>query len=400
MFSRLTLVPSDPLWALTAAFQADPRHRKLDLGLGVYRDETGETPIFAAVKTAEARMAAVGASKSYRPLRGNDAFNAGMTKLLLGAEAATLARAATIQTVGATGALRMLAELIAVARPSATIWLSDPGYHNHRPLMAAAGLSVAEYPWRERNGAADFEPVLHRLKQAKPGDVLLIQGCCHNPTGLDLTFDGWQQIAALCERRGIVPLVDMAYQGLSDGLDADAFGLRILVDRLDTVLIAASCSKNMGLYCERTGVASVILPSASQIASVMGVLEATGRCSYSMPPDHGASVAAALLASPEQWHAALHKMRERIAHMRSVLTAALRERGILNALGAIERHRGMFSTLPLRPEAMMKLRLDHAIYGSLDGRINVAGLQTNQVEWLADALLDVMGHCPEEAMAL
>ena len=285
--------------------------------------------------------------------------------------------------------MRTLGELVAAVNPRATVWLSNPGYHNHHPLMMAAGLSVAEYPWRAIEDHADPETVLASLEKARHGDIVLLQGCCHNPTGVDLTDDGWRSIADMCERRGLVPLVDMAYQGLGAGLDDDARGLRTLVGRLDTVLIAASCSKNMGLYCERTGTAIAVVSANSAVGPTRSVLEGIGRRTHSMPPEHGAAIAAALLAAPAAWHAELAAMRTRIRSVRTGLAQALRRAGASDSLRMVDRHHGMFSTLPLDGVAMNRLRADYAIYGTPEGRINIAGIATDRIADVAHAIAAV-----------
>lgn len=394
---RFTPPARDPLWALTAAFLADPREHKLDLGLGVYRDEDGATPVMRAVRDAELRMARQASSKTYRPLSGNAAFNAAMAGLLLGHGHEALPRTLTQQTVGATGALRVLGELVAHANPGATVWLSNPGYVNHRPIMAAAGLAVAEHTWVEARGAACVQSMFDGLDSAREGDVLLLQGCCHNPTGIDPTMDGWQAIADFCHRRGLVPLVDMAYQGLGDGLDEDAAGLRLLASRLDTVLVAASCSKNMGLYCERTGAASVVLGDAASLDAAGAVMEGIARRSYSMPADHGAALAAALIAEPGAWMDELETMRLRIRAVRGALAAELGRLGAPRRMLSVAGHRGMFSTLPLDAQAMQRLREEHAIYGTPAGRINLAGLTTAKAGQLAQALVAVASRAEQEA---
>lgn len=386
MLTRLASAPPDPLWAITAAFEADSRPDKVDLGLGIYRDDSGRTPVLASVLAVERQLATFAPSKAYRPLAGNAAFNAGMTRLLLGGDAFRDDRTVTLQTIGGTGALRMLAELIATAHPDARVWLSDPGYLNHRPLMDAAGLKLATYPWRSARGVANVDPMLDALRAARAGDVVLVQGCCHNPTGLDLPPEGWAALAALCGERGLVPLVDLAYHGLGDGLDADAAGLRCLVDRLDTVLIAASCSKNMSLYCERVGAALAVVPTSAAATSTRSVMENIGRRTYSMPPDHGAAVAAAILAVPAQWHAELDAMRQRIRAVRAALVDALRLARAPGALLDMAHHRGMFSVLPFTPPQMTALRDRYGLYGAPGGRINIAGIPACRVGQVADAI--------------
>jgi len=397
MLTTLATVAPDPLWGLTAAFRADPRPDKVDLVVGVYRDETGRTPVMAAVKAAEARLAAAGASKAYRGLAGNADFNAGLAALLLGHDTAHLARQYTMQTVGGTGALRLLADFIAVAAPGARVWVSDPGYVNHVPIMRAAGLAVERYRWRAEDGVLDADAVLADLSAARAGDIVLLHGCCHNPTGIDMDVGVWRAVAERCAQQGLVPLVDMAYLGLADGLEPDTAGLRILVDALDTVLVAASCSKSMGLYCERTGATMVIGKTMAAVQPVGGILERITRSNYSMPPDHGAAIVAAILGDTTLtacWRDELEHMRRRIVGNRLRLVDALASLGAPAALQDVSRHKGMFSVLPLDADAMERLRVDHAIYGTQGGRINIAGLAPEQIGRVAGALVAVASDTP------
>lgn len=392
MLATLATVAPDPLWGLTAAFRADPRPDKVDLVVGVYRDDSGQTPVMAAVKAAEERLAAAGASKAYRGLAGNADFNVGLATLLLGKDVGRLSRQHTMQTVGGTGALRLLADFIAVASPGARVWVSDPGYVNHVPIMRAAGLAVDRYRWRAEGGVLDADAMFADLWAARAGDVVLLHGCCHNPTGIDMSMEVWQTVAERCAKQGLIPLVDMAYLGLADGLEQDAAGLRLLVDALDTVLVAASCSKSMGLYCERTGAAMVIGKNRAVLQPVGGVLERITRSNYSMPPDHGAAIVAAILgdaALTASWRNELEHMRQRIVGNRRRLDGALASLGAPVALQNLSRHKGMFSMLPLDADAMERLRADHAIYGTQGGRINIAGLAPEQIDRVAGALVAV-----------
>ena len=392
MLASLATVAPDPLWGLTAAFRADPRPDKVDLVVGVYRDDSGQTPVMAAVKAAEERLAAAGASKAYRGLAGNTDFNAGLATLLLGNDVGRLARQHTMQTVGGTGALRLLADFIAVASPGARVWVSDPGYVNHVPIMRAAGLAVNRYRWRAEGGLLDADAMFADLWAARAGDIVLLHGCSHNPTGIDMGVRVWQTVAERCAKQGLIPLVDMAYLGLADGLEQDTAGLRLVVDALDTVLVAASCSKSMGLYCERTGAAMVIGKSRAALQPVGGVLERITRSNYSMPPDHGAAIVAAILddvALTASWRNELEHMRQRIVGNRRRLDDALASLGAPVSLQNLSRHKGMFSMLPLDADAMERLRADHAIYGTQGGRINIAGLAPEQIDRVAGALVTV-----------
>ncbi len=388
MLQNLTMLAPDPIWGLTADFQADPRPQKLDLIVGVYRDETGQTPTLDVVKHAERQLADMAVPKSYRPLAGNVEFNASMSRLLLGDGANQLERAATIQTVGGTGALRLLGDFIKLAHPGATVWTTDPGYVNHRPIFEAAGLCVRDYPWRQSPDGIDVARAFHGLADAQPGDILLIHGCCHNPSGIDPSAEDWTEIAAFCAKHDVIPLVDIAYQGFGDGLGKDAAGLRHLVETLPLVLCAASCSKNMGLYCDRLGVAMVVAPDVGAVANTMRNLENLGRTNYSMPPEHPAAVANLVFNAKTQWVAELSAIRARVSSLRTALCDTLERQGAPETFQALRRHKGMFSILPLSSVQMQRLRSEYGLYGSDTGRVNIAGLRAADIAMVATALAD------------
>lgn len=381
----------DSLFELTHHFRADPRPQKLDLVLGVYRDDHGQTPVMEAVYQAELQLAKERHSKAYRALSGHAEFNTGMVSLLLGNAAPRQRDVAVIQTVGGTGALRVLADVIAASSAegtsAVTVWSSDPGYVNHGPICEGAGLAVKPYRLRSKGGMVDIDPLLEDLAAARSGDVVLLHGCCHNPTGLDMDLEAWAHMANVCERRGLIPFVDMAYQGFGLGLEEDAAGLRLLVDRLETVLVAASCSKNMGLYRERTGAALVITPAAQDVQRASALMENIARASYSMPPDHGAAVGALVFQQNDLWRTELEIMRQRVVRLRHQLADALQHLGAPEPLLEVRHHRGMFSVLPLTTHQMQFLRQDYAVYGTDGGRINVAGLTEAAVPYLANALV-------------
>ncbi|KSV93063.1 amino acid aminotransferase [Sinorhizobium sp. GL28] len=386
MLAALPIAEPDPLWALISSFRQDRRTDKIDLVVGVYRDASGQTPVMRAVQDAEARLASAAVSKSYRALSGNPAFNDGMSRLLLGEGAEALDRQCTIQTVGGTGALRILSDFIALVSPHATVWNTSPGYVNHRPIMTAAGLAVRSFRWQENEAGLDLDAVVADLGEARQGDVVLLHGCCHNPTGIDPTPEQWRRLAKLCEDKRLIPLIDMAYQGFGDGIEEDAAGLRHFAQELDTVLVAASCSKNMGLYCERTGAAMVIAPDRGPLANIRATVERITRANYSMPPEHGAAIAARLFENPGMWLAELKASRRRVAEIRSGLADALAGCGAPKKFQALRRQKGMFSLLPLDQRQMNRLREDYGVYGTANGRINIAGLLPRDVERLADAL--------------
>ncbi|EIP0538406.1 aromatic amino acid transaminase, partial [Escherichia coli] len=386
MFDRLEHIPRDPLWALTEAFRLDAHENKMDLILGVYKNEAGQTPVLDAVQQAERQLALAAKSKTYRPLTGNVTFTEEIPRLVLGERNQYLQNTVSVQTVGGAGALRSLGDLVAWSNPNATVWVSRPGYINHEPIMLAAGLKVKYYPWEIREGELSVEAIQHAMRDAKAGDVLLIQGCCHNPTGIDPSHEAWDQISIFCEARGLVPLIDIAYQGLGNGMQEDAAGLRHMVDTLETVMIAVSCSKNMSLYCERTGAALVVQKNRNLKYNVTAALEQIARRSISMPPEHGAAVAVSLLLYPQPWLNELEQMRYRISRLRGALFDAFLNNRMPDEFLAVKRHVGMFSLLPIDQSQVIELRNEYGIYCTNEGRINVAGLTYKNVDAFANAL--------------
>ncbi|ROQ36428.1 aspartate aminotransferase [Streptomyces sp. PanSC19] len=386
MLELLPAPPADPLWDLTAEYAADPRPERLDLVLGVYRDHTGATPVMAAVKKAEIRLAERSGSKEYLGLSGNTAFNRAMLTTVLGTEALT-ARATAVQTVAGTGALRLLADLVRQTRPGTTVWISDPAYVNHRPILEGAGLTVRTFRWLDATG------LLEDLREAGRGDVVLLQGCCHNPTGADPSPETWEELAGLAAKNGWIPFVDLAYHGLGDGLEADLRPTRMLAERLPEVLIAVSCSKNFGLYSDRTGCAVVVGSSARALRHAETALQNAARTLYSMPPDHGAAVVATVLEDERlkaAWLAELDAMRHRITANRTDLVAHLGALGHEEEARALGRQKGMFSMLPLTPGGMLRMRRRSGIYGTTAGRINIAGVPAHRIPFLARGIADAL----------
>lgn len=382
-------LPKDPLWQVRSLFKADPSPSKLDLIVGVYRDDSGVTPVMRAVRLAEIERASAGVSKAYGELSGNDAFNHHAARLALGDTSAQISRQMTFQTVGCTGALRLLAEFIATTNPGATVWMSRPGYVNHAPVIRAAGLAIAEFDWQGQHGRLDLDRVLSALAAAHSGDVLLLQGSCHNPTGIDPSPEDWAALAEHSQIHGLIPLVDISYLGLGDGLDADAMGLRIMAERVETLLIGQSFSKNMGLYSDRTGAVTVLHGHGEQAGQIRSVFELLARRSYSMPPEHGAAVVAMVLEDPalrQIWAQELAGMRGRIAMLRQALASSLGAHAAPDAFQDLAHHRGMFSILPMTRDELTRLRRDHSVYITDDGRINIAGLSHDQVDRLATAI--------------
>lgn len=383
MFEQLKPQQPDALLALIGAFRADERREKVDLGVGVYRDANGGTPVLRAVKRAEQDLFSAQETKAYLGPEGNIRFAELLAPLVLGEHAGT-ARFAAVQTPGGTGALRLAAELIAMAAPGARLWLGTPSWPNHLPLMKAAGLEVRTYrhfdPTTQR---LCFDETLAALESASPGDVVLLHGCCHNPTGTDFSSGQWRELAELMARRGLLPFIDLAYQGLGDGLEQDATGLHAVLSRNEEALVAYSCDKNFGLYRERTGALFVCSRDAKVSQAAQSHVLTSARASWSMPPDHGAAVVAHILDSDvlrTEWRAELEEMRLRIAGIRQQLAAA---DPLFEAAG---RQRGMFAQLPLSRETIENLRKQDAIYMAGSGRINLCGLTSDNLDHFVGAL--------------
>jgi aspartate/tyrosine/aromatic aminotransferase len=394
MFETLQPAQPDKILALIGMYRDDPRPGKIDLGVGVYRDEAGKTAIMQAVREAEQRLYRAQDTKSYLGLAGDVAFNAAMIKLVFGANADTK-RIRACQAPGGSGALRILAELLAQARPGATLWLSDPTWPNHVPLMRAAGLATRDYPYFDpATGAVRFDAMMETLATAKAGDIVLLHGCCHNPTGANLDREQWTALADLIVDRGLFPFVDIAYQGFGDGLEEDAEGLRILAANVPEMAAAASCSKNFSVYRDRVGAALLMGRTETEANTAAGQLQSVARGTYSMPPDHGAAAVRIVLEDDDlrsSWRAELEAMRRRMVTLREGLADALRRQSNSDRYDFLARHRGMFSRLGISAEQVERLRTEHGVYVVGDSRINVAGLPGDRLDELAKAIVSVVG---------
>ena len=396
MFDVLDRLPPDPILGVTAAFRADPSPHKIDLGVGVYRDEGGITPIPAAVLRAERELIASQVTKSYVGPLGNLEFNARIVELALGPLASTLGdRVATIQTVGGCGALRIGAELVRATSPDSVIHASTPTWANHEPLIGNSGLRIERYPYYDpATRDVAFDAMHDALDGLPAGTVVLLHACCHNPTGAELTSAQWRIVAELLERRGLLPFVDLAYQGFGDDLETDAIGLRVLAEQVPELLLAVSCSKNFGLYKERAGALVAICRNGKTAAAVATHQARIARRMYSMPPDHGAAVAARVLGEPElreQWHQEVAAMVARMKSLRALLQSRLEARRPGHDFGWLTRQRGMFSLLGLDEPGLARLRSEFHVYVPPDGRINVAGISTDNVDRIADAVVSLLG---------
>ncbi|WP_418114525.1 amino acid aminotransferase [Vibrio scophthalmi] len=392
MFTHLPTPQLDPILSLSVAYKNDPRSEKVDLGIGVYKNSAGETPIMRAISQAQDIVVATQQTKSYVGLAGCEEFNQSMVNLVLGGTS-VLDRVSAVQTPGASGALRMLGDLIKVAQPNTTVWISNPSYVNHKPVMEAAGLKVSYYRYfSPQTKQVDKGMMLEDLAKAGKNDVVLLHGCCHNPTGADIDFDAWQQITALAQKNGFTPFVDVAYQGFGDGLDADAKGLRYMADNVDEMLITTSCSKNFGLYRERTGAAIVLGQSTVDANNAKGKLLTLARSTYTMPPDHGAALVKTILQNQELtevWKQELSEMQQRLLSLRKSLCDELRNAHNTSQFDFIESHKGMFTVLGFSQSQMSQLREEYGIYGVGDGRINIAGLTEKDIPYVADAIIKV-----------
>jgi len=389
MLSNLTAQPQDKILALMGAYRADPRLDKIDLGVGVYKDATGATPIMRAIKSAEQLLWQVQETKSYVGLAGDPAFSAAMYDLVLDG-AVSADRLSAVATPGGTGAVRQALELIKIASPKTTVWLSNPTWPNHPSIVKYLGMTLAEYRYFDaENGAVDFDGMLADIKAIPAGDVVLLHGCCHNPTGANLTSEQENQIIAALATSGAIPFVDIAYQGFGDGLDEDARFTRKIASQLPECLIAASCSKNFGIYRERTGILMVISPSASLQAVTQDNMAFLNRQNFSFPPDHGARLVTMILGDDSlraTWATELEQTRLGMLGLRQHLSDELRQRTNSDRFDFLATHRGMFSRLGVSAEAVETIRTDFGIYMIGDSRINIAGLNAQTVPILANAL--------------
>ena len=391
MLENLTAQPADKILALVAKFRADPRAEKVDLGVGVYKDATGNTPVMRAVKEAERRILADQSTKAYTGLAGDPAFSAVMKHLVLG-DSVPNERVAAVATPGGTGAIRQALELIRIAAPKATVWLSNPTWPNHPSIIKYLGMKMAEYRYFDNDTrGVDFAGMIADLQNVTPGDVVLLHGCCHNPTGANLTYSQMDQVISLMQTKGAVPFVDIAYQGFGDGLADDAKATRQIARSFENCLIAASCSKNFGIYRERTGILMAVTKDADQQALTQQNLAFLNRQNYSFPPDHGARVVTTILQDPElraDWEAELEETRNGMLALRQQLADELKRLTNSDRFDFLADHRGMFSRLGTTPEMVERLRADYGIYMVGDSRMNIAGLNVQTVPILAKAIVD------------
>jgi len=392
-FDAIGRVPGDPILGLMEAYAQDTNPRKFDLGVGVYKDAQGLTPIPEAVKIAEARLVESQDTKTYIGGHGNPLFGKVINELVLGADSKLIAeqRAGATQTPGGTGALRLAADFIAQCLPGKGVWLSNPTWPIHETIFATAGVKVSHYPYVGSDNRLDVDVMLAVLNEVPKGDVVLLHACCHNPTGFDLSHDDWQRVLDVVRRRDLLPLIDFAYQGFGDGLEQDAWSTRLFAAEVPELLITSSCSKNFGLYRDRTGALIVCAKTADKLIDIRSQLANIARNLWSTPPDHGAAVVATILADPElkaRWADEVEAMRLRIAQLRSGLVEALEPHGLRERFAHIGVQRGMFSYTGLSPEQVKQLREQHSVYMVSSGRANVAGIDATRLALLAEAIAD------------
>ena len=379
-FADLQPAPPDAILGLAEAFRADPRTDKISLASGVYVDESGTTPVLQTVLEAEQRILHGQTTKLYKPIAGDPAYTHAVRELLFGAEHQALAegRVETLHTPGGTGALRVAADLVRRLRPASTVWLSSPTWPNHPQVFDAAGLDTRTYPYLDgARGGLDFEGMLGALAAAAPGDVVVLHACCHNPTGIDPTPEQWEAIAALVDVRGLLPLLDFAYQGFGDGLNEDAVGLMTMARSGRELLVASSFSKNFALYAERVGALSIVASTRPEAHALLSHAKVAVRANYSNPPAHGGEIVAMILLDPAlraRWEDEVTAMRERINGNRARFVEGLEGAGAPIEPAPLLRQRGMFSLLGLTTEQVARLRTEFGVYVVGRGRVNVAGL--------------------------
>lgn len=396
MFEKIAAAPADPILGLTDEFKNDPRAEKINLGVGIYKNEAGQTPVLTTVKKAEAVLLDTEKTKSYLTIQGTAEYGLAVQKLLFGADAQVITekRAQTAQAPGGTGALRVAGEFIKRQLGDVKIWISNPTWANHIGVFTAAGIETAQYTYyNAETKSKDFAAMLTDLQQAEAGDVVLLHGCCHNPTGIDPTADEWEELAKLCANKGLLPLFDFAYQGFAKGVEEDAAGLRTFAQYCSELLVASSFSKNFGLYNERVGAFTLVAKDAAVSADAFSQVKAIIRSIYSNPPAHGAAVVTHILnddALRAEWEQEVAEMRDRIQEMRTLFVTTLKEQGVDADFSFIERQNGMFSFSGLSKEQVNRLKEEFAIYIVGSGRISVAGMTKDNMLPLCKGIAAVL----------
>ena len=396
MFQALQPLPPDPILGLSAAFKADPNPNKVDLGIGVYKDENGNTPVMKAVKLAEESLLNSQATKSYVGPTGALDYNETIARMVLGDNLLDSlgGRRVTVQTPGGCGGLRLAADFIAKANADTTVWVSNPTWANHKPLLGSAGLKFNQYPYYDyATHSVDFDSMLACLKQVPQGDLVLLHGCCHNPSGADLSPEQWLQVRDVAVQQGFTVFIDLAYQGMGTGLEEDVYGVRLLAESLPELIVVSSCSKNFGLYRERTGAVTLICESEESCKTASTLLAAAARANYSMPPDHGAALVQLIINTPKLrkiWDEELTEVRERINRLRSQFVQRLKDAAIEQDFSFIENEKGMFSFLGVTEDQIKVLINKYSIYLVNSSRINVASINDSNIDYLISSLKEVL----------
>jgi len=394
LFESLEPKPADAILKLIAEHRDDPRDEKVDLGVGVYRDANGKTPILGTVKKAEHWLVGTQDSKAYLGSRGDIVFCDAIERLVFGKGANADERISTVQSPGGSGALRVAAELVMRANPRATIWVSDPTWNNHVPLLGEAGLKLKPYPYYDtQENHLRFDAMMEELGTAEPGELLLLHGSCHNPTGMDLSKAQWDAVADLVAERELVPFIDLAYQGFANGLDEDAYGVRLMYERVPELIVTQSCSKNFGLYRDRVGALSFVAANQGIAKTVDSQALYVVRTMYSLPPDHGGAVVARILNDTglrTEWQGELEGMRSRLKGMRRLLVQALEKAAPDRDFSHIERTTGMFCYLGITAEQVGRLKKERGVYLVDSSRINVCGITEDNVRYIAESIASVM----------
>jgi aromatic-amino-acid transaminase len=395
-FQSVELAPRDPILGLTEAFVADSRSSKVNLGVGVYCDDNGKIPLLRAVREAERARVEAGVPRGYLPIEGLAAYDAAVQKLLFGADSPLIAagRLVTAQALGGTGALKIGADFLKRINPGAQVMISDPSWENHRALFEGAGFKVATYPYYEASShGVNFDGMCTALRAAPAGTIVALHACCHNPTGVDLTGEQWKEVALICSGQSLVPMLDIAYQGFGDGVEADAAAVRLLADQGLSFFVASSFSKSFSLYGERVGALTIVTESKDESARVLSQLKRVIRTNYSNPPTHGGSIVAAVLGDPKLrslWEEELAEMRDRIKAMRKALVDGLKARGVKRDFSHVLKQNGMFSYSGLTAAQVDRLRNEFGIYAVSTGRICVAALNSKNIDYVCDALAAVL----------
>ncbi len=398
MLDHLKALPPDPILGILAAYKQDPNPKKIDLGIGVYRDETGETPMLLSVIHAEKEMIERQTSKTYLGPPGVTGFNSGITRILFGAQLAESAadRIRTVQTPGGTGALRVAGDLLQAANPGSTVWMSDPTWANHTAIFPASGLKIASYPYFDAaTSSLRFADMITALEKLGPDDTVLFHACCHNPCGVSPSPEQWEQITDLAAERGFMPLVDMAYQGFERSLEEDNLAVRLFTQKCPELIVASSCSKNFAVYRDRVGALSFVTRSAAQSDAVESVVHSLTRKNYSMPPAHGPAVIDIILHTPElesMWRDEVKAMRDRINGLRTELVVRIAAQGIRRDFSFLERQTGMFSFMGLSVEEVQALRERFSIYTVNSARVNIASLNQGNMDYFVQSLAAVLGE--------